>query len=286
MLASNCCHRFLYTKKHTRNPTKFSVEFQPPMMSFQLSQFIFIVLIWPSQEIPVKCNFNIFDYQYCCTTCMNITADNTEFDSIISNHEKDHTDLNITRFDTLGPSVFTYLPIGLGNMMKSLQKIEIHYAGVKFIKRENFKVMEKLRYLSLCYNEIESIPENVFYDLLNLRSVALSSNKIKVLQEKLFVNSPVLIELIACDTELEVLERDLFTSNIYFTNIIIVQSKLRLIKVDFTQFEYMAEISFIKNPCSNEHWQLYKQHENILDFQRKLNKTCLDKDMDDLEDYS
>lgn len=217
---------------------------------------------------------------------MNITADNTAIDSVTGEHEKDHTDVNITRFDTLGPSVFTYLPIDLGKMMKGLARIEINYASVKFIKRENFKMMEKLKYLSLCHNEIESIPENVFHDLLNLISLAVSSNKLKVLPEKLFVNSPIFSALQACDTELEVLEQNLFKANIYFTNIEIIRSKLRSIKIDFTQLEYISEINFIKNPCTDEHWQLFKYHENISHVQRKLNKTCLDLDMDDAEDYS
>jgi len=79
-----------------------------------------------------------------------------------------------------------YLPSNIGSFLPNLLDFYVIDTNLTFLRRENFKSMEKLKSLRLVKNLIEELDEHVFSDLTDLKELFLNENRLKMLPSTFF----------------------------------------------------------------------------------------------------
>lgn len=241
-------------------------------------KFLIIIFVASSicatSELSVNCHFDSQGTFYAClVTHLNITTDGVTIVSANGTHrDHDHTNHNVTAFSTHGENHITYLPNGVGKVFENLKTFSAVNCGLKFIKRENFKDMEKILFLNLGSNQIETVPEDALHDLPVVELIVFCGNNLKTLSEDLLENAKRLLHFRADLSHAETLPEKFFDSNQDLERVSIRHGKLKSIKVDFTKFQNITEIHFEGNPCTNK--TFFKAQDSIVEFQQSLRETC------------
>lgn len=146
-----------------------------------------------------------------------------------------------------------FIPYGIGRKFKSLENFWVSYSdrnlGLKCLKRQNFKDMDRLWYLDVKYNEVETVDEDTLRDLPNLKYFVINNNKLKTLRKDTFEMNTKLQHVNANSNQLEFLHSELFRHNTRLKEAQFRNNKLKTISIDFTRLKSMETVDFRGNEC-------------------------------------
>lgn len=237
---------------------------------FLIAQIIILIQA-EAFNFNINCTIHGKDKQKCQFGNLTVLTEDETIEKVI----RSDTDQSISNIISLNPlqfNNFTFLPLGIGKSFPEIIELSVLNCSVKFIKRDNFKDMEKLKHLQLGANKIETIPEDAFYDLPNLQFLSLCGNQIKTLPEKLLLKSVNINHFRADGNRFEILTNEAFAENLKLEKISIRFGKLKTIKFDFTKLPTIKDISFMRNPCTNATFIL--NNSSLEDFQKSISETC------------
>lgn len=140
----------------------------------------------------VDIEFSDWGNKYTCKEKnLNIQQSNAIIRSAIGRHQNGKSDVDVKRVD-ISDQKTVYFPHGLGSIFPQLKSIVFQASELKYIKREDFKGLERLKDLSLFKNVIEVVPEHTFDDLYLLEVLWMDQNKLKIINPNIFARMPKL----------------------------------------------------------------------------------------------
>lgn len=150
-----------------------------------------------------------------------------------------------------GELASTHLPNGIGEIFPNLEILQVEYCRFKFIRKINFKNMNKLIVLSLQANEITDFPHDTLWDLKKLRKVDFSRNNLIYLDPKLFQNMLNLEVFHAHFNSLQYLDGRLFNRNLNLKVLTFDFNKITVVGVEFEKLKLLREVNLRDNVCIN-----------------------------------
>lgn len=157
-----------------------------------------------------------------------IDSQNTTVISIIGKHLSNKTNDDVLQI-YIDKQETTYLPKGLQNHFPNIISMVVITSQVKFIRKQDFRGLEKLKQISLGDNEIQTVPQDTFVDLRDLEQIYLYLN------------------------HLEEVNSDLFKENFKLKAILLDHNKLRLIGSQiFTHLKNLKNVDLDGNACINK----------------------------------
>lgn len=124
-----------------------------------------------------------------------------------------------------------YLPLGIGEIFKSLKYLAVTDNGLKAIMKDVFGNLNNTKRLWLQNNEVEELTDNSFYPLFNLNVLRLNHNQITHLEKKSFAGLHNLKKLWLNENLIADLPNDLFKG----------MDSLTFLDISFNKFKTLPE---------------------------------------------
>lgn len=142
------------------------------------------------------------------------------------------------------------LPNGVGNFFKNLKIFTVGYSyssylGTKFVKRSNFKNLNKLEKLEFYRNDIAELDEDCLWDLENLNEFRLLRNKLKALHVRTFEKNVRLTKIKMHSNEIDFLPRDIFRHNLLLEEIDFAKNLLKTIDEETFKFNRNLQVLYL-----------------------------------------
>ena len=139
--------------------------------------------------------------------------------------------------------------------------------------------MRQLKELVVINNPIKSVEEDVFWDLPNLEALSIFGALLEKLPANLLIYMTKLKEVSFYGNQLTYIDQNLFRRNLQLEQVVFENNKLTTIKVDFTKFKNIQELSFLGNVCTNLEFKKTIPHlsdsKSLDEFQEGINRNCL-----------
>lgn len=157
-----------------------------------------------------------------------------------------HSELVIHKQNTL------FLPINLGQLFSSLQKLSVTHSGLYELDSRTFLNMDKLLVVDFSSNKLVEISDDHFSELVNLEELDLSQNNIEIVGDSAFKNNINLEVVKLSHNRLTTIDGQLFNNQHKLKKLFLNNNKLKYINANFlTSLSCLEVADFSNNVCTN-----------------------------------
>lgn len=106
-------------------------------------------------------NLNVVS-PYEVITSVNGSNKPTSYDALIITNQRVH-----------------YLPKGIGKYFQNISTLKVYNSGLKTIRKDNFRSLNKLTRLELPQNNLDKLDQDLFDHMSNLKNIIFDNNKLQ-----------------------------------------------------------------------------------------------------------
>lgn len=148
-----------------------------------------------------------------------------EVTAISGNHKEGKTNEDV-KFVIFEEQSMLFPLIGLGKMFPNINTLRIINSGLKFVRKDDFRNLEKLKIVDFYNNILEKLSEDVFEDLYLIEELNLPNNKLYELPENIFRNLKNLHTIDLSKNKLESLPENIFKFNLKLRSISLTSNSI------------------------------------------------------------
>ena len=139
----------------------------------------------------------------------------------------------------------TRVPHNIGVHFVNIKNLIIHDSSLQYIRRSDFKYIERVEKLQLYNNRIEIIDSDAFYNLTSLEYLDLDNNLLSVLDPDLFKFSPKLEKFMAVNNNITALDKNFFESNLKLRSLNLRGNKIQNFDFILQHRKKLVHLAFI-----------------------------------------
>lgn len=126
---------------------------------------------------PEGCEFDFFGKYICLVSSASISGKSTKVKAFKGKHVEGRSDNDVDGIIFQNTQV-NYIPRGLHSIFRRMTFLCVTHCGLKELKREDLRGLEKLKVLVIASNQFKSLPDNVFAKMSELEMVSFKDVRV------------------------------------------------------------------------------------------------------------